>query len=191
VKETTQEKIVRLYDDLVGIANYYNMNGNAEDIAHDAILYLLGQDEDKEITDSYMFRCVRDRALNWHRDSKTRKKGEWGADYLIRASSNAIPMSVYDIKCSNETNNNDTPNTNLTSWVAPSSIGKLLKKEEFNLLGKAMKELDARETNIIFLRFWWRMTFREIVDELDIPIGTVHLIQTRAITKLRKALKYV
>lgn len=66
------------------------------------------------------------------------------------------------------------------------------KNEEVDLaltLRDVVKLLDEREKSVIILRFYEGLTFQEIAETLDIPLGTVKTISYRGLDKLRENLK--
>jgi len=51
--------------------------------------------------------------------------------------------------------------------------------------------LEENEKSIVFLRFYHNLTFKEISEQLEIPLGTSKSVLYRALKKLRKQLKEV
>ncbi|CAG9609120.1 sigma-70 family RNA polymerase sigma factor [Pseudoneobacillus rhizosphaerae] len=52
-----------------------------------------------------------------------------------------------------------------------------------------IKRLNEDEKSIILLRFYQGLTFKEVSETLDIPLGTAKTVLYRALDKLRKNLK--
>ncbi len=59
-----------------------------------------------------------------------------------------------------------------------------LRKEEFDLLDRAMKSLDAADRQIIYLRFYEEMSYSEIAGIIEAPEGTVASRLSRALRRL-------
>ena len=58
-------------------------------------------------------------------------------------------------------------------------------------LERAMKTLPAHLSEVVLLKLWSKLTFRQIADALDLPQGTVATRYRSAIAQLRDALKEV
>jgi len=63
---------------------------------------------------------------------------------------------------------------------------ELINKEEAGKIFKALEQLNYQQREIILLRHYSGMTFKEISQELSIPIGTVLASFSRGIAKLRE-----
>lgn len=65
--------------------------------------------------------------------------------------------------------------------------------QEDDILGIDLKDLieklQEEEKSVILLKFYQQMTFKEIADILQLPLGTVKTILYRSLGKLRKTLK--
>jgi RNA polymerase sigma-70 factor, ECF subfamily len=65
--------------------------------------------------------------------------------------------------------------------------------QEVDILGIDLKDLIEKlheeEKSVILLKFYQQMTFKEIADTLQLPLGTVKTILYRSLGKLRKTLK--
>ncbi len=70
----------------------------------------------------------------------------------------------------------------------PDPGGELLKKESEQRLGAALQELTEMDREIILLRHFSELSFREIAELLDIPLGTALARAHRALKRLRETL---
>lgn len=77
-------------------------------------------------------------------------------------------------------------NKQASSDHAPADI--LIKKEKSENLKKALDKLSATDREIIYLKEYGQMTFREISQIMDMPLGTVLAKANRSIKKLRNFL---
>lgn len=58
-------------------------------------------------------------------------------------------------------------------------------------LEQAMRALPTQLSEVVLLKIWSQMTFRQIADTLDLPQGTVATRYRSAIAQLREVLKEV
>lgn len=62
------------------------------------------------------------------------------------------------------------------------------KKEDFNRLNRALASLKPEDRQIIYLKHYGSMTFAEIADISNLPLGTVLAKANRSLKKLRRFL---
>ncbi|MBG85325.1 MAG: RNA polymerase subunit sigma-24 [Verrucomicrobiales bacterium] len=72
-------------------------------------------------------------------------------------------------------------------WFEP----RFEQREETRLLENAIHELPAQYGEVLTLKNWGGLTFREISETLDIPLNTAASRHRYALDELRKALKGV
>ena len=70
----------------------------------------------------------------------------------------------------------------------PDPVGELLKKEARQRLSAVLQELTEMDREIVLLRHFSELTFREIAEMLDIPLGTALARAHRALKRLKAAL---
>jgi RNA polymerase sigma-70 factor (ECF subfamily) len=73
------------------------------------------------------------------------------------------------------------------NWFEPD----IEQREETRILKNAVRELPARYGEVLTLKNWGGLTFREIAETLDIPLNTAASRHRYAIEELRKCLKGV
>lgn len=89
------------------------------------------------------------------------------------------------------TENEDGATTMADSIAAPTAHGpepSLETKEDREMVLRAIAELPADMREVLLMREYSGMSFKEIAAALDIPIGTALARMSRAVAKLRKAL---
>ena len=72
---------------------------------------------------------------------------------------------------------------------APPEVG-LVRSEEAKLLEAAMETLEPQERQVLMLRHYGDLSFREIADIMGRPLGTVLARSHRALLKLREKLQH-
>jgi RNA polymerase sigma-70 factor (ECF subfamily) len=70
----------------------------------------------------------------------------------------------------------------------PDPLAELLKKEAEQRVSAVLQELSEAEREIILLRHFSELSFREIAELLDIPLGTALARAHRALKRLKAAL---
>ena len=73
----------------------------------------------------------------------------------------------------------------LQSLIEPGYDEALLRSE----VSAALHELPAAQREVVELVFWGGLTRREIADQLQLPLGTVHTRLRLGMDKLREALR--
>jgi RNA polymerase sigma-70 factor (ECF subfamily) len=76
----------------------------------------------------------------------------------------------------------------LADATRPDPVDELLKKEAEQRLNAVLQELGEAEREIILLRHFSELSFREIAELLDIPLGTALARAHRAMQRLKAAL---
>jgi len=71
---------------------------------------------------------------------------------------------------------------------APPEV-RLVRREQTRLLEAAMATLESDERQVLMLRHYGGLSFREIADIMDSPLGTVLARSHRALLKLREKLQ--
>ena len=64
--------------------------------------------------------------------------------------------------------------------------GAAMQAESAEQLKKALKELPESWQQIVSLRIYENLTFQQIADQLDIPLGTALTRMRRALERLKK-----
>jgi RNA polymerase sigma-70 factor, ECF subfamily len=68
----------------------------------------------------------------------------------------------------------------------PSPDAGLIRTEELDALGKALEQLPEAERTVIMLRHFSQMSFKEIAEAMDTPLGTALARAHRALGRLRE-----
>lgn len=68
-------------------------------------------------------------------------------------------------------------------------LSRLIKKEEFAQIKKALPAIPEQYRKVIILRYWNKLTYNEIADILGIPIGTVKSGLNKGINALKDQLR--
>ncbi|MBU0616118.1 MAG: sigma-70 family RNA polymerase sigma factor [Planctomycetes bacterium] len=76
----------------------------------------------------------------------------------------------------------------LADAAQPDPGGELLRKETGQRLAELLHELPEMDREIVLLRHFSELSFREIAELLDIPLGTALARAHRALKRLRAAL---
>jgi len=78
--------------------------------------------------------------------------------------------------------------SDLADTGQPDPVGELLKKEAEQRVSAVLQGLAEAEREIILLRHFSELSFREIAELLDIPLGTALARAHRALKRLKAAL---
>jgi RNA polymerase sigma-70 factor (ECF subfamily) len=71
----------------------------------------------------------------------------------------------------------------------PGPSERLMREERLSLVRQAVRELRPEEQEVFLLRQNGQLSYEEIAETVDIPLGTVKTRMRLAITKLRKTLE--
>ena len=104
-------------------------------------------------------------------------------DYLRKRKKRMI--SLDDIKYDYD---DDTSISLESNMLSPAE--ELIKKQNINLMHSIVKKLKPRYRKLIELRYFKEYSYKEIADEMDLPIGTVKAQLFRARELLSQTLLY-
>jgi RNA polymerase sigma-70 factor, ECF subfamily len=114
--------------------------------------------------------------------------------WLFRIAANLVRDRVRKVRrstktVSGSTDSNEDGNGSLIESIESDELdgGRRLElSEEVDALNRALAELPASEREVIVLRHFSQMSFKEIAEATDVPLGTALARGHRGLAKLRK-----
>ena len=79
--------------------------------------------------------------------------------------------------------------TDIIESTEPGPEQQVERQEEYDRLQQVLRELEPLDRQIIILRHYGKMSFRELAQHFDIPIGTVLAKVHRGLKKLKRILQ--
>ncbi len=134
--------------------------GRSEDVVHDVFRRLCESPVQAGDLRAFVYRCVRNRALDLLRGDARRKNNPGAGE----------PTSIYAIGHS-------------VPWEG------MLSEQRARQVEKGLQSLRVEEREVVVLHIHSEMTFEAISALLEAPLGTVASRYRRALAKLRKTLK--
>ena len=142
----------------------------AEDLLQDVFLRLIQNIErysESGRFEAWLFRIAANRVRDWaRRRVKSERVGAAGHSDDESRGPNVVDRPV----------------------EAPPEV-RLVRNEEAELLAAAMETLEPQERQVLMLRHYGDLSFREIADIMGRPLGTVLARSHRALLKLREKLQ--
>jgi RNA polymerase sigma-70 factor (ECF subfamily) len=103
-------------------------------------------------------------------------------DHARRARRRGRPVALDGVS-----RNSESGVSELADAAQPDPSRELLEKEAGERLNRCLQELTEMDREIILLRHFSELSFREIADMLQIPLGTALARAHRAVKRLRAA----
>lgn len=136
------------------------LGSSAEDVVQECFIELMQQDQEPKQISAWLYRVVRNRALNTQRSERRRRSRE------IEASQH---QADYFLPICDSKNSEDE--------ISPEQVSELLQ------------QLPADWREILVSRIWGQLTLQEIADLMNVSVATVHRRHQQAIEYLRNAIQ--
>lgn len=138
---------------------WIDSHADAEDVVQEAFVKFLPRRETVEQPLAYLYRCVKNEAINWQRSQQRRIRREQQHTEQQRAEEGSLFAQ----------SKNDLPEQN----------------ELRSRIEAVLQQLSIEQREIIVLHIWSELTFEQIGDVLSIPRSTAHVRYQAALKTLK------